>query len=65
MTINGSFFPARAGIKVALSNGSGTTATTTNLGNFQVTLPAPSTAGNYTATASRADGGSANGLPKV
>jgi len=65
VSIGGSFFPRGMQIKVTSSYGASTTVTTNQSGAFVATLPAPTSPGNYTVTAARADGGFQSGLPKT
>lgn len=66
MVISGAFFPKGITVKVTLSSGQSVTASTDSNGAFTaVGLTAPAVPGNYTATATRADGQFQNGLPKV
>jgi len=65
VSIGGSFFPRGVAIKVTTSYGASATVTTNQSGAFSASLPAPTSPGNYTVTAVKADGTAQSGLPKT
>lgn len=67
ISISGSYFPTNTSMTVRGSWGASATATANQAGAFVVSIPGPSSPGNYTLTASRTDGNNAStgGLPKV
>jgi len=64
MKLSGSFFPGSTPIAIS-GPGISTTVTTTSNGAFSVSVTVPSTAGNYSVRATKADGSARSGLPKV
>lgn len=64
MTLSGSFFPRTTQLAIS-GPGISQTVTTGSSGTFQVRVAVPSTPGNYTVRATRADGAAQSGLPKV